>query len=232
MVMNAQRVAYNHLKHLIMSGELPANAPISAEVVGRALGISRMPVREALLQLQAEGLVTFGANRRPFVTARTQKEIVELFEIRVALESLAIERAAPRITPAILDQLGRQLDRMEKATSDPKRWLARHDEFHDIIYAASDMPRLMDEIRRTRYSIQPYIFMYINAYKIPEMPGAEHATIVDVLARRDPSLVRSALAQHIRDAASGVIYFLMSGQGPAPAIAASRQRFVSKEKVL
>jgi DNA-binding GntR family transcriptional regulator len=214
------------------SSTAPANASISAEVVGRTLGISRMPVREALLQLQAEGLVTIGASRRPFVTALTQKEIVELFEIRVALECLAIERATPRITRSILDQLGRQLGRMDNAANDPKRWLARHDEFHDIIYAASDMPRLMDEIRRTRYSIQAYIFMYINAYRIPEMPGAEHTTIVDVLARRNPSLARDALAQHIRDAASGVIYFLMSGQGASPAIAATRQRTVSKEKAL
>lgn len=229
--MNAQRLAYEHLKTLILSGELPANAPISAETVGRALGISRMPVREAILQLQVEGLVTIGANKRPFVTARTQKEIVELFEIRVALESLAIERAAPRITPAVLDQLTRQLARMDKSAASPKRWLERHDEFHDIIIAAADMPRLHDEIRRIRHSIQPYIFMYINAYKIPEMPGAEHSTIIDVLARRDARLAREAFAQHIRDAASGVIYFLMSGQSPSQPVSPVRKRKNLKERV-
>lgn len=227
--MNAQRLAYEHLKKHILSGELQANASISAETVGRTLGISRMPVREAILQLQVEGLITIGANKRPFVTARTQKEIVELFEIRVALEALAIERATLRITPAILDQLTRQLARMDKAANDPKRWLARHDEFHDIIFMAADMPRLHDEIRRIRHSIQPYIFMYINAYKIPEMPGAEHSAIIDVLARRDPGLAKEALSQHIRDAASGVIYFLMSGQNPAQPIGQTRPRKL-KEK--
>ena len=229
--MNAQRMAYEHLKTLILTGELQANASISAEAIGRMLGVSRMPVREAILQLQVEGLVTIGANKRPFVTSRTQKEIVELFEIRVALESLAIERAALRITPAVLDQLSRQLARMDKSASSPKRWLARHDEFHDIIFVAADMPRLHEEIKRIRHSIQPYIFMYINAYKIPEMPGAEHSAIIDVLARRDPRLAKEAFAQHIRDAASGVIYFLMSGQSPAQPISKMRKRRQTKEKV-
>ena len=228
--MNAQRLAYEHLKTLILSGELQANASISAETVGRTLGISRMPVREAILQLLVEGLVTIGANKRPFVTARTQKEIVELFEIRVALETLAIERAALRIMPAVLDQLTRQLVRMDKAALSPKRWLARHDEFHDIIFIAADMSRLHDEIRRIRHSIQPYIFMYLNAYKIPEMPGAEHSAIIDVLGRRDPGLAREALAQHIRDAASAVIYFLMSGRTPSTATGTARSRKLLKEK--
>jgi DNA-binding GntR family transcriptional regulator len=228
--MNAQRLAYEHLKALILSGDLAANASISAESVGRTLGVSRMPVREALLQLQVEGLVTIGENKRPVVTSRTQKEIVELFEIRVALESLAIERATLRMTPAIFDQMTRQLSRMDKAASSPKRWLERHDEFHDIIFVAADMPRLHDEIRRIRYSIQPYIFMYLNAYKIPEMPGAEHSTIIEVLARRNPRLAREALAQHIRDAASAVIYFLMSGSSPAASIGAARPRKPLKEK--
>jgi len=209
---NAQRTAYDYLKRLILSGELPAKSSISPESIGQSLGISRMPVREALVQLQAEGLVTIGENRRPYVTTRTQEEIVELFEIRVALECLAVERAAPRMTEDRLSQLKRQLERMEKAGNDPKRWLARHDEFHDIIYAAAEMPRLLDDIRRTRQSIQPYIFMYINAYTIPEMPGAEHATIIDVLSKKDAKLAHTAMAKHIRESASGVLYFLMSGR--------------------
>ncbi len=215
--MKAQHIAYNHLKRLIMSGELPANSAISPEGVGRTIGVSRMPVREALLKLQSEGLVTIGINRRPFVTARTQNEIAELFEIRVALESLAIERAVPRMTPALLDQLAKQLGRMKAAENNPKQWIVRHDEFHDAIYAASDMPRLMDEIRRMRNAVQPYIATYINAHDSPEIAGAEHKAIVDALERQDALIARNVLAQHIRDCAAAVIYFLLSGQSRTPA---------------
>lgn len=227
--MNAQKIAYTHLKTRIMSGELPANSPIAAEEIGRALGISRMPVREALLQLEVEGLVTIGENRRTVVTALTQKDIVELFEIRVALECLAVERAVPRLTSEIFERLRRQVSRMDQAATNPKRWLQRHDEFHDLICEAADMPRLLQDIRRIRQSIQPYLFMYLNVYKIPEMPGAEHETLVGILKRRDPELARAAFAAHIRDAASAVVYFLMSGQRPAMANATAKARKTDEE---
>lgn len=227
--MNAQKIAYTHLKTRIMSGDLPANSPIAAEEIGRALGISRMPVREALLQLEVEGLVTIGENRRTVVTALTQKDVVELFEIRVALECLAVERAVPRLTAAIVERLRRQVARMDRAASDPKRWLERHDEFHDIVCETADMPRLLQDIKRVRQSVQPYLFMYLNVYEIPEMPGAEHETLIAVLERRDPALARAAFAQHIRDAASGVVYFLLSGQRPVPTSGGSRTRKTDKE---
>ena len=208
----AQQAAYAYLKEQILSGALAASVQIRPEQVAKAIGVSRMPVREALLQLHLEGLVTFGANRRPFVTARSPNEIIELFEIRVALECLAVARAVPHLTDAHFEALEAHLKRMDRVTRDRPLWLDLHATFHDMIYAAANMPRLLDEIRRAQATIRPFLMMYIDLYHIPEMPGVEHASLLQILRKRDPALAATALADHIRSAASGVIYFILSGQ--------------------
>lgn len=208
---NAQQFAYAHLKEGIMTGVFKARDVLSAEAVGKGLGISRVPVREAILQLEAEGLVTFGLNRRPMVAALTPADVVELYEIRIALECLAAERAVEFLDDARMQELEDQLDRMDRVTSDPKKWKSLHADFHDMIYRAAGMPRLMTEIARLRESTTPYTNMYINVHKIPEMPGFEHRTLLDALGRKDPQLASNVLAEHIRHAAAGVVYFLSGG---------------------
>jgi DNA-binding GntR family transcriptional regulator len=208
----AQIAAYRFLKDAILGGALAAGIRIKPEEVGATLGISRMPVREALVQLEAEGLVTFGANRRPVVTSRTADEIVELFEIRTVLETLAIERATPRLGPAAFAALDDLLARMNAATTDRPRWMALHAAFHDTIYTAARMPRLLQEIRRLRQSILPYLRMYHDFYGVDEMPGAEHRALLVAIRTGDPAVARDSLANHIHSAAAGVTYFLLGGR--------------------
>lgn len=210
--MNAQQSAYTFLKDRITSGEFPADAPLRPEQIGRSLGISRMPVREAILQLEAEGFVTIGPNRRAIVTSRTPADIVELFEIRIALEGLAAERAAPRLGSGHVAALRQILKETARASEEPRRWIGLHDQFHDTIYEVAGMPRLLDEIRRLRQSTQPYILMYISLFTLPEMPGSEHEALLDVIRQGNPDVARTAMADHIRDAASGVVYHLLRGE--------------------
>jgi DNA-binding GntR family transcriptional regulator len=182
--------------------------------VGKLLGISRMPVRGALLQLEAEGLIRFGANRRPIVTALTPKEIMEMFEIRIALEQLAVARAVVRLTDDDLTGLSLHLGRMNRAIADPRAWLDLHDEFHDHIYSAADMPKLMEEIARLRANIRPYLFMYTTFFEQPEIPGSEHSTLLEVFKQRDAVAGQKAIAKHIRTGASYLTYFLLNNKAP------------------
>ncbi len=206
----AQNAAYALLKERILSGRLAAGTQINPVQVGTELGISRMPVREALLQLEAEGLVTFGTNRRPVVTVLTPKDILELFEIRIVLEGLAGERAVPRMTDEHFRELEMQLARMDRAIPDTKKWLALHDDFHDMIYDHAEMPRLSEDICRIRQSVRPYMFMYIEAYRSFEMPGVEHSALLKILRNGNPDQARTALVEHIRSTAASVVYFLMN----------------------
>ena len=182
-IKNAQETAYAYLKDKILTGALPGGAPISPAEIGKLLGISRMPVREALHQLEANGLIRFGFNRRPIVTELTPKEIMELFEIRIALEQLAVgTRCCTTDRRSASTGLSSHLVRMERAKSDPHAWLELHDEFHDRVYSAAGMPKLMEEITRLRESIRPYLLLYTSFFEEPEIPGCEHSLLIDVFS--------------------------------------------------
>jgi DNA-binding GntR family transcriptional regulator len=211
---NAQGMAYSYLKQRIIGGQLTGGTSISPTEIGAFLGISRMPVREALFQLESEGLIRFGSNRRPIVTTLTPKQIMELFEIRIALEQLAVARAVPKLNAKSFADLTLHLGRMERAKADKRTWLELHDEFHDRIYAAADMPKLMEEIARLRESIRPYLLLYTSCFDDPEVPGFEHSALLNAFKECDPISAQMAIAQHIRTGASNLVYFLMNNQTP------------------
>jgi DNA-binding GntR family transcriptional regulator len=206
----AQDKAYAFLKRQILDGAITADATIVPDDIGQRLGISRMPVRAALLQLEKEGLITFGGNRRPVVTSLTISEIVELFEIRVALETLAVERAVTNMDEATFRLLETKLEAMQRSASDARRWMESHSSFHDTIYQAAGMPRLLAEIHRIRQAIHPYLLLYNSVYIVREMPGVEHSALLKILRKKDPALARTCLTEHIRNPASGVVYFLLN----------------------
>ncbi len=210
----APSAAYAYLKEQILTGALSGGALISPNETGKRLGISRMPVREALRQLEADGLIRFGLNRRPIVTAMTPNEIMEMFEIRIALEQLAAARAATRLSGNDLNDLKALLAKMNRAKASPHTWLNLHDQFHDLVYSAAGMPKLLDEISRLRASIRPYLLMYTSVFEQPEVPGSEHSTLIDVFGQRDPASAQVAIAKHIRTGASYLIYFLMNNKEP------------------
>ena len=212
MTRTAKEIAYDHLREGILSGELPASTQIRPEQIAQTLGISRMPVREALQKLHVEGLIAFGSNRRPVVIAHEPDEILELFEIRVALECLAVSRAVSHLTAEHLDALEKQLERMGAVGEDYPQWLQLHAEFHLMIYSVGRMPRLMEEIRRIYDAIHPFMLMYIDLFHVTEMPGVEHVRLIEVLRKHDPDLAALTMASHIRRTASQLVYFVLNGR--------------------
>src|SRR5687767_7810298 len=92
----AQEEAYTYLREAILSGHYPGGTRLDLNEIARAVRASRMPVREAIRQLDAEGLVSIRPNRGAVVTQLTADDIVELFETRAVLEGLAARVAAPR----------------------------------------------------------------------------------------------------------------------------------------
>jgi Transcriptional regulators len=87
------------LREAIITGHLRGNEPLPQDEIAAQLRVSHIPVREALRQLESEGLVTYQPNRGATVSALTSEEIREIYEIRVILETAAIRRAASRLTP-------------------------------------------------------------------------------------------------------------------------------------
>lgn len=205
-----QQQAYHHLRERILAGVYVGGERVNPRKIAEELAISRMPVREALRQLDSEGLVTIRPNRGAIVTILTPAEVQELFEMRAVLEALAVRLALPNLTGESLDDLEHLRRRMDRARDERKLWLQRHREFHDFLCRQSGRPRLRSEIARMCAAVQPYLLMYISVHHFPEMEGYEHEAIIDALRSRNSSLVEICMRDHVMSAARGVIEFLES----------------------
>ena len=219
-MLSAQQEAYVYLRDRILSGELSGDARLNPTEIAELLGISRMPVREALRQLDAEGLVIMRPNRAALVRRLTAAEVEDLFEIRTALEVLAVRPAVQALNGESLAELVGTMERMDRARSNPVEWLRRHDDFHDAISALGQRKRLRQELARVRLAIRPYLLMYMKVYDTVEMPGLEHSSLVDALASRDVARAENAMRVHVANPGAGLIKFLRERevaekQGPA-----------------
>jgi DNA-binding GntR family transcriptional regulator len=203
---------YWHLRNQILQGELVGGDRINPAVIGDQLGTSRMPVREALRQLDAEGLVTIRPNRGAIVTTLTAAEVCELFEIRAALEALAARCALPHLTEEKLFDLNLIRQRMDRARGQAKIWVERHNEFHDFIVNLSQRPRLNADIKRIRNAIQPHLLLYIDVYKSTEIPGYEHTFVLDAIRSKNAELLELCIHDHVMSAGNGVMTFLEQRQ--------------------
>ena len=203
---------YWHLRNQILQGELVGGDRINPAVIGDQLGTSRMPVREALRQLDAEGLVTIRPNRGAIVTTLTAAEVCELFEIRAALEALAARCALSHLTEENLFDLDLIRQRMDRARGQAKLWVERHNEFHDFIVNLSQRPRLNADIKRIRNAIQPHLLLYIDVYKSTEIPGYEHTIVLDAIRSKNAQLLELCIRDHVMSAANGVMTFLEQRQ--------------------
>ena len=132
--------------------------------VAERFGVSTTPVREAFAQLQAEGLVRIDPHRGAVVFHPTAEDLLEYYEIREALEMLAVSHAAQRMTQDIADELSDLIERMRRTTH-PRRWLQMNDEFHLKLYEAAGRPRLSALIANLRDASNPYIYMFVANQK-------------------------------------------------------------------
>ncbi len=215
----AEQHVYLHLRGRILSGDMAGGARLNPVEVAAELSVSRMPVREALRQLEAEGLVTILPNRRAVVTKLTSAEVEELFEMRAVLEGLAVRFAVPRFDAAALSQLELLNQLLDRARLDPRAWIQRHTEFHDFIAEISGRQHLRKTIKRIQSSVQPYLLMYNSVYQHTEMKGYEHDNVIAVIRAGNPAAAQTYMIDHIRSASQGVIDFLASREGgadPAP----------------
>jgi DNA-binding GntR family transcriptional regulator len=206
----AQEQAYSFLRDAILDGVYPGGTRIDVPAVAQRLGMSRMPVREALRQLDAEGLVTIRPNRGATVTVLTPADILEVFEMRAVLEGLAARLAVGHLDDEAFEDLERSLSRMERNQDNTAQWLRHHNDFHELICARSGRPRLVAQVRLLRRAVEPYMRVHMGAYAQQELPGSEHGQLLTVLRRRAPDQAERAMREHVERAAIYVVDFLKS----------------------
>lgn len=204
----AEEEAYAYLLNAICKGVLRMGQRLIAEDIASEIGMSRMPVREAFRRLAAEGLVTLRPNRGAVVSGLNIEEMREVFEMRSALEGLAIRVAVPKITERHMTRLERLLDDMDEAREDGSEWVSRHRAFHEYLCSLSERPRLMRQITALYTIIEPHMRVWLEHGEKPLSARDEHAAILDALRAGDPDQAEDILRDHIDGTVPSLIAFL------------------------
>jgi DNA-binding GntR family transcriptional regulator len=204
-------MVYDVLREAILSGAFAPGEHLRQEALATAIGVSRLPVRAALVRLDAEGLVEFHPRRGAVVQTLTHSEITEIYELRSLLETYALRKSMTTMTPervARLRELAAQLD--SEAEGDP--FLEKRVLFYRELYDAGNAPRLTELIEGLRSSVGRYLL----GWRVSQ-PGTGHAThsqLVEHVAKGDVDGAEQWLRQHLREVSAGVDNLLF-GDSPS-----------------
>jgi DNA-binding GntR family transcriptional regulator len=198
MIVATQRVA-DHLRRAILGGTIAPGERVRQEDIAQQLGASRLPVREALQMLAAEGLVEHEPNKGARVPWLSMHEVDVMYKMREQLEPLALGESLPFLTPGDLLRLDEIQDEIETGV-DVETFLALDREFHLRTYSACAIDQLTTTVTRLWNSTQYYrrAFMQLTGPSRRWVVNAEHRLLIDAVARRDETDAGRLLAGHIR----------------------------------
>lgn len=186
------------LREAIHSGALPDGAILNQVSIAQQLGVSRVPVREAMRQLQAEGLVSAESYRRAVVRSLSIDRIMELYDIRALLEVYMLEHAVPNIDEERLRTL-RELEEQMQGVEDHARWLELNGRFHFLLYEPSGAATALELSEQLRTRSERYVNLWTSGTGMQrnEEAGREHRRILRHVAKGDAAAASAELQKHI-----------------------------------
>lgn len=187
---------YDHLRHAIHHGDYARGDRIREEEVARMLGVSRTPVREAILRLQARGLLELSAGGLVVATL-TRPQLVELYAMRAILEGSAARFAAQHAAPSEIETMHFYLDKFSAAT-DPDELADINSALHGAIYEAAHNRYLLetlDELNDTLALLPGTTFQVMDR---KERGHEEHQAIISAISKRNPDEAENMARKHIQ----------------------------------
>lgn len=191
------------LREAIITGQFEDGQELNQVELARHFGVSRVPVREALRRLEAEGLVSAVAHMRVVVPALDRGLISDTFEIRALLEGFLLERAAANIGADELAELHEMCDAMDRVKS-RDIWLERNADFHHRLLAPANVPTAMAIVERLTHQVERYTRRTGGVLRT-EQAGREHREIIEALERNSVKGAIAALKRHILSTRDAVI---------------------------
>jgi len=191
----------------IFQGKLKSKQPLRQDEIAAKFGVSKIPVREALFQLKAEGLVTFFPNRGAVVSELSPAEVDEIYIMRIALETVALQCAIPHLTIANLAQAEEILNAIDQEQN-MARWGEFNWEFHATLYYPANLPRLMGWVKTLHINIARYLVIYLAGMDYQTASQDEHRKILEACRRGNVKAATTRLKHHLQSAANHLITFL------------------------
>lgn len=199
--------AASAIRGLILSGQLPPGTPLRLNLLASRLGMSVMPVREALRVLEAERLVTFRAHHGASVTALSVEDVEEAYAVRAALEGLAARDGVRNLSDEALAEIRAAFQRMAQAASDGDRdALVEHDQtFHRTLYKAGGRAERYRRIIELWESTRRAIPLIYRAWDPLELAIAAHRPILEAVEARDERAAQRLSRAHTEQAARRIL---------------------------
>ncbi|ACI51109.1 transcriptional regulator, GntR family [Gluconacetobacter diazotrophicus PA1 5] len=208
------------LRGMILDGVLVPGEKIAERGLCDRFGISRTPLREALKVLAAEGLVELLPRRGAIVAQITESDIRDLFPIMGALEGLAGTLACARVTPRDIQHLRtlheQMIDSYERR--DEHRYLRQNRRIHEAIFAMAANPALSELYQQVLTRIHSCRFILKKCDSDWAVAVAEHAAIMDALARRDGALLSRLMQDHITGTSARIALAALGGDEKQDAV--------------
>ncbi|MDF2539801.1 MAG: hypothetical protein K0S76_2822 [Herbinix sp.] len=190
---------FNKIRENILSGVYKENEELKENTIGLELGVSRTPVREALRQLELEGLVTIIPNKGAYVTGITSKDIHDIYMIRSYLEGLCAKWACEHITEAEIEALDEilYLSEFHARRSHHEQLVELDNKFHDLIYKASGSKILDHVLSDFHHYVERIRKITLSRSSRATKSNEEHALILDAIKKRDGDLAEKLAHEHI-----------------------------------
>lgn len=195
------------LRDAIVRGIFKSGQPLRQEDLAAQLGVSRMPVRDALKTLENEGFVLSSPNRGAVVAHLSAAEALELQELRLALEPLLLRLAVPKLSKANLGRAEDLLDQADHETDEAK-WSGLNLEFHMALYQEAGRPRILALVRGLHLNVDRYMRMTLTTMHRQRTSQTEHSAILAACQQRNADLACNLLSQHITTSGEHLIRYL------------------------
>lgn len=200
-------VIYDALRDAIIRGELGEGETIRQESVAKLFNVSRIPVREALKRLEAQGLVDSVRYKGVVVSSISVSEIEEIFEFRVLVESRLIAYAVEAMTEESLELATSYCEAFAQETK-PEKWGDLNRLFHSALYRDSGRPYYLEVIQGTNDRVERYIRAQLDLTEGMERARRDHEAILEACQKRDSQKAADLTAAHIHNAGQALIRFL------------------------
>jgi len=219
---STSRVIAEALRAAIVDGTLAPGVPLRQDAIARHFSVSAIPVREALRQLESEGWAKAEVHKGATVAPLSADEAREIYEIRAALESLAIGLAIPNHTAATLRECAR-LCRAAEREPDPSLYVARNVAFHMSLYAPAARSQLEDMIGTLHRRGERYLRLKFGLPSYKGESDNEHAALLDAVQRRDIPAAQALVVAHLLGTGD-LLHRFLTERGQAEAALANQPK--------
>ncbi|NIE68678.1 GntR family transcriptional regulator [Burkholderia sp. Ax-1719] len=213
---STSHVIADALRTAIVEGTLAPGAPLRQDAIARHFSVSAIPVREALRQLASEGWARIELNKGASVAPLSRDEAREIYEIRSALESLALGLAIPNHTDETLREVS-ALAASGLHETDPSLYVERNEAFHMSLYAPAGRPQLMEMLSTLHRRGERYLRLKFGFPAYKGESDAEHVEILAAVQRRDIPTAQALVAEHLLGTGELIYRFLTEREAAQPA---------------